>query len=44
MQKEIIKHIRKNNRKYLKRYAKNKIKMATNNWYSIWIKVVSRKR
>lgn len=44
MQEEIINHIRKNNRRYLKRYGKRKIKMATYNWYSIWLKVVSRKR
>jgi hypothetical protein len=44
MQQEIINHIRKNNRRYLKRYGKKKFKMVANNWYSIWHKVVSRKR
>jgi hypothetical protein len=44
MEKEIIKHIRKKNKKYLKKYEKRKFKVATYNWYSIWRKVVLRKR
>jgi hypothetical protein len=42
MEKEIINHIRKKNKKYLKVYEKRKPKMATYNWHSIWGKLVSR--
>jgi hypothetical protein len=42
MEKEIINHIKKKNKTYLKRYEKRKPKMVTLNWHSIWGKLVSR--
>ena len=42
MQREIIKHIRKKNKRYLKAYEKRKPKMDSLNWHSIWGKLVSR--
>jgi len=43
MQKYILKHIRKKNKKYLKNYER-KTKVGARHWTSFWSKVVSRKR
>jgi hypothetical protein len=43
MQKEIIKHIKNKNKKYLKNYER-KTKVASRHWTDFWSKVVSRKR
>jgi hypothetical protein len=43
MQKHILKHIRKKNKKYLKNYER-KTKVGARHWTSFWSKVVSRKR
>jgi len=43
MQKHILKHIRKKNKKYLKNYER-KTKVGARHWTSFWSKVVLRKR